>query len=119
MAAPLFGSTRRLALAFALACGACAGGEPAREAAAPKRSLYKPGQSLDARLCRCQECADRACCSGEPSSTAGGSEATEGSLGLDLRVCSRCAQRAWTVRGTESCAERASEMCCLNSISDG
>ncbi|HWA72947.1 MAG TPA: hypothetical protein VG937_11450 [Polyangiaceae bacterium] len=93
----------------------CAGGELTREGAArPPRALYRPGQSLDARLCECRECFKTSCCNGEAE---GDETSSETELGISVNACGRCLRRTWTVRGSTSCAERAPSECCSGSIS--
>lgn len=93
----------------------CAGGELTRaDAVRPPRALYRPGQSLDARLCECRECFKAACCNGD----ADGEEASsETELGMSVNACGRCVRRTWTVRGSTSCESRAPSECCSGSVS--
>ena len=101
------------ALAILSGCGA---GELNSAAAdRPTRPLYRPGQSLDARLCECRECFDRACCSGEPEAAEASGEPE---LGISISVCGRCVRRTWTVRGNDVCASLAPSECCAGSIAD-
>lgn len=110
-----------IAAAFAvLALGLCFAGCASSEATAagppgPRRPLYKPGQSLAARLCACRECFDRACCDGEPSSSESSSESD---FGIAVSACGRCVRRTWTVRGDASCASNAPDTCCRDSLSE-
>ncbi|MGC4090311.1 MAG: hypothetical protein QM756_21020 [Polyangiaceae bacterium] len=94
----------------------CAAGDASSAAAErPKRPLYKPGQSLAARLCACRECFDAACCNGEPSDEPASSE-TE--LGIAVNACGRCVRRTWTARGDARCAVNAPERCCPDTMTD-
>jgi hypothetical protein len=81
----------------------------------PRGPVYKPGQSIaESRLCTCDVCAQRACCSGEPA------EATyaEPELGMTFAACGRCTRRVWTARGAESCDALAGSECCPGTVSD-
>jgi hypothetical protein len=102
------------ALSLVALIAACASG--AAPAWDPKpRARYVPGQSIaEARICTCDECADRGCCHGEPESA----RAAEPELGLTLAACGRCSRRAWTVRGDVSCASLAAPECCPGTVSD-
>src|SRR5262249_47142785 len=111
-----------LALGLSLFASCSAQQTPPHEAA-PRRPMYRPGQSLDAHMCHCQECAEAACCSGEPSEpeassapepTTSGDEPV--TLGMDMRVCSRCVRRVWVARGSDECANNAPASCCGGTI---
>ncbi len=81
----------------------------------PRAAVYKPGQSiLEARMCTCHECIDRACCSNEPETAKGG----EVELGMTLAACGRCVRRVWTVRGDATCESLAGPGCCPGTVSD-
>jgi hypothetical protein len=96
----------------------CAGGELTRaDSAHPPRALYRPGQSLDARLCECRECFKAACCNGEAESDEASEATSETELGMSLSACGRCVRRTWTVRGSTSCESRAPSECCSGSVS--
>ena len=101
---------------FALLTGCAAGELNTADAARPGRALYRPGESLDARLCACKECFERACCSGEPDAAETGSDETV--LGMSVSACGRCVRRTWTVRGSVACASRAPSECCPGSLSE-
>jgi hypothetical protein len=78
-------------------------------------AVYKPGQSIaEARLCTCDECVDRACCSGDPETASDGDVA----LGMTLAACSRCVRRVWTVRGDATCDSLAGPGCCPGTVSN-
>jgi hypothetical protein len=99
-----------------LTLGGCAGGDATvAHPADPPRAIYRPGQSLDARLCVCRECFQRRCCGGEPDTaeTKAGSE-----LGMSVSACSQCVRRTWTVRGRDSCISRAPTECCAGSVTN-
>ena len=101
---------------FATVLSGCASGElAATDGAKPPRALYRPGQSLDARLCECRECMERACCDGEPEER---EPAAETELGMFVAACGRCVRRTWTVRGSTTCDERAPSECCEGSVSN-
>ncbi|HET9959343.1 MAG TPA: hypothetical protein VFQ61_32860 [Polyangiaceae bacterium] len=113
--------------AAACACTSCGAGRVDAPATlgTPRRPIYKPGQSLEARLCECRECLDVGCCDGEPDSeteepTADGSapatETGEVTLGVSMRVCGRCVRRTWTVRGLAACEPSAPRECCSNTV---
>lgn len=99
---------------FAVLSGCAAGELNAADAARPTRPLYRPGESLDARLCACKECFERACCSGEPEAAETGGDDAE--LGMSVSACGRCVRRTWTVRGSATCASRAPSECCDGSL---
>jgi hypothetical protein len=114
----------RLALLFAmfavtsLPLVGCAGGELTRaDTARPSGALYRPGQSLDARLCECRECFKAACCNGEAESDDVSEASSETELGISVSACGRCVRRTWTVRGSTSCESRAPSECCSGSVS--
>jgi hypothetical protein len=108
-------AVRSFAAALVLVA-ACASGEGASNRAdGPRRPLYKPGQSLAARLCACRECFDAACCDGEPSAS---DEVKEGDFGIAVSACGRCVRRTWTVRGQASCASNAPDTCCRDSVTE-
>lgn len=82
----------------------------------PRRGpVYKPGQSIaEARLCSCDDCIERRCCSGDAETE----YASEHELGMTLSSCSRCVRRVWTVRAMTSCAETAAVECCPGTVSE-
>lgn len=104
-----------LSQVLAVLSGCGAGEVNSAAAAKPTRPLYRPGQSLEARLCECRECFERACCSGEPE-TAAATDETE--LGISVSACGRCVRRTWTVRGSDACLSRAPSECCAGTIAD-
>jgi hypothetical protein len=81
----------------------------------PRAARYRPGQSLDARLCECRECVAASCCLGEAEDA---DTPLETELGMALRVCGRCVRRTWTARSDDSCASRAPSECCNGSVVD-
>jgi len=109
----LFCLVAALGVLLSVSCGGSRA-EPRAEAA-PRRAIYRPGQSLAARLCECRECFDIACCAGDAAES---DESPEDELGMSLSVCSRCTRRVWTVRENEDCSTRAPPQCCPASIRD-
>ena len=110
---PLAGRVGSMALLVAALSSACAAGElNSADAARPARPLYRPGESLNARLCACKECFSRACCSGEPDAP----ETSGEELGISVSACGRCVRRTWTVRGSASCASLAPSECCEGTL---
>src|SRR5689334_2955137 len=103
------------ALLVILLSGCAAGERSSVETAGSPRPLYRPGQSLDARLCECKECFQRACCSGEPNAAEGSDDS---GYGIFVAACGRCVRRTWTVRGNDSCASRAPSECCAGTLTD-
>jgi hypothetical protein len=104
---------------FVLLSGCAASELNSADAARPARPLYRPGESLDARLCACKECFEHACCSGEPEAAEASNDQTgndETQLGISVSACGRCVRRTWTVRGSASCASRAPSECCGGSL---
>lgn len=75
---------------------------------------YKPGQSLEARLCECRECMDASCCGGDGEEE----RALDAELGMALKACGRCVRRTWTARGSDSCTSHAPSECCAGTVSD-
>ena len=107
-------SLTRLLVLLGLVCSCAAATTSAWDN--PRRErLYKPGQSItEARICTCDECLDRRCCSGEREDL----HASPDELGMTLSSCGRCVRRVWTARGTASCAETAAAECCAGTVSD-
>ena len=105
----------RLVVLIALVCSCAAATTSAWDYPPRRGRVYEPGQSIaEARICSCDDCIERRCCSGE-----GDAEyASEQELGMTLSSCSRCVRRVWTVRGTTSCAETAAAECCPGTVSD-
>ena len=95
--------------------GVCVSGTNSAWEHPPERTHYKPGQSIaEARICTCQECVDRACCSGDPETAS----SADGRARHDARrVRPLCAPRVDCARrGTVRCPRRPE--CCPGTVSD-
>lgn len=107
----------RLAVVLGLVAACASGTSTAWETPPPRGPVYKPGQSIaESRICSCEDCVDRTCCSGERSGVEYGE--FENGLGMTLAGCGRCVRRVWTVRGEEPCAALAGPECCPGTVSD-
>lgn len=113
----------RIAVALGFVAACASGTTTAWEAPAPRGPVYKPGQSIaESRICACNDCIDRTCCTGEER----GEEYAEMELGpsgemvlgMTFGGCGRCVRRVWTVRGAAACASHAPEECCPGTVSD-
>jgi len=103
----------RFAVLVALVTSCAAATTPAWE---PRRGpVYEPGQSIaEARICSCNDCVDRSCCSGDREAETH----VEAELGMTLAACGRCVRHVWTVRGSDSCESLAGPECCPGTVSD-